>query len=158
LLGFLALRKPTFHAASFTFTATWIILLSSLAALRYAPRRDFWFGFVVFGWGYALLAFAPGCGRDVRPYLITSHPMGDLARLLGLIDSHGVASAPLTPDRVPRGSGLDPWFMTDAGDRFQRIGHSILAIAAALAGGCVVVRMNGNNRRAESALKPVVDD
>jgi hypothetical protein len=138
------LRRPTFHAASFAFTTMLTVLLFSLLALRYSPRRNFWVGFVIFGWGYAILAFGPGCWMGVRPYLITSHPLGDLADLLGLTGKgpgNLMLNGDYNPGRVPSDSGLNPWFKTDGGERFQRIGHSFAALAHGLVGGLLAVFM-----------------
>jgi hypothetical protein len=138
------LRRPTFHAASFAFTTMLTVLLFSLLALRYSRWRDFWVGFVIFGWGYAILAFGPGCWMGVRPYLITSHPLGDLADLLGLTSSRHdnlMLNGDFEYGRVPSDSGLNPWFRTGRGERFQRIGHSLAALAHGLVGGLLAVFM-----------------
>jgi cbb3-type cytochrome oxidase subunit 3 len=144
-------RRPTFHAASFAFTTMLTILLLALIALRYSRSRDFWFGFVVLGWGYAILAFAPGCWMGVRPYLITSHPLGDLADLLGLTRTRPPnifnIDGDYNPGRVPGDSGLNPWFRFDRGERFQRIGHSFAAILHGVIGGLIAVFLASRRHR-----------
>jgi hypothetical protein len=150
-------RRPTFHAASFAFTTMLTILLLSLIALRYSRSRDFWFGFVVLGWGYAILAFAPGCWMGVRPYLITSHPLGDLADLLGLTKIPASGSFHLSGyilGRVPTDSGLNVWFGTDDGERFQRIGHSFAAILHGVIGGLLTVFLASRRRRQSTSPAP----
>jgi hypothetical protein len=135
-LAFAALRKPTFHAASLTMTAVLTILLFALLAAKFGRYRTFAFGFAVFGWGYAVLALAPGFWTDVRPYLIASHLLGDLANLLGLTNNR---ERSLNSNLLPRGSGLDAWFMTIHGERFQRIGHSLFAVLHGVFGGFLAV-------------------
>ena len=151
------LLRPTFHAASFAFTTTWTVLLIALLQLRFSRNRAFWFGFVVFGWGYALLAFAPGSWIQVRPYLITSHPLGDLAGALGLTKSPittGLTKSPITTldfndidiySNIQR-AGLNPWFASSQGDRFQRIGHSLAAILHGFAGGLLALFLARRSR------------
>jgi hypothetical protein len=133
-LAFAALRKPTFHAASLTMTAVLTILFFALLAAKFGNHRTFAFGFAVFGWGYAILALAPGFWSGVRPYLIASHLLGDLANLLNLPN----AEQPHPNHdwtRVPLDSGLDVWFTTVRGERFQRIGHSLFAVVHGVFGG-----------------------
>jgi hypothetical protein len=152
------LRRPTFHASSFAFTTMLTILLLSLLALRYSRLRDFWFGFVVLGWGYALLAFAPGCWMGVRPYLITSHPLGDLADLLGLTrrppPGDYLFNGVIDPGRVPFDSGLNPWFRSDKGEQFQRIGHSFAAILHGVIGGLLAVFLASRRHRQSTNPAP----
>ncbi len=149
------LVRPTFHAASFAFTTALTVLLFALVQVRYGRPRAFWFGFAVFGWGYALLAFAPGAWEQTRPYLLTSHPLGDLAYALGLTKT----SPHVVPGDLPNvilAAGLNPWFATIEGDRFQRVGHSLAAILHGVAGGVLAVflerrrRKNGGSAIADS--------
>ncbi len=130
--------RPTFHAASFAFTAALSALLFAVLQLKYGRARAFWFGFVVCGGAYAWLAFAPGSWLQVRPYLLTSHPLGDLAVALGLTKpSRNVVEGDLP--NVIFAAGLNPWFATVEGDRFQRIGHSLAAILHGIGGGLLAV-------------------
>lgn len=153
------LIRPTFHAASFAFTTALTILLIALLQLRYGRDRAFWFGFVVFGWGYALLAFAPGSWTQIRPYLITSHPLGDLASALGFPGRGGAIEFNFndlndSPTMTIRKAGLNPWFATIEGDRFQRIGHSLAAILHGVAGGLLAVFLAARRRAADDRLAP----
>ncbi len=147
------LVRPTFHAASFAFATTLTVLLISLLQLHYGRHRAFWFGFVVFGWGYALLAFAPGAWTQIRPHLITSHPLGDLADALKLTttSSHRVFGDP-NYYAIIMDAGLNPWFATVEGDRFQRIGHSFAAILHGVAGGLLAVLLARRNGGVGSAI------
>lgn len=122
-------------------------------ATAYGRHRAFWFGFVVFGWGYALLAFAPGAWTQIRPHLITSHPLGDLADALKLTttSSHRVFGDP-NYYAIIMDAGLNPWFATVEGDRFQRIGHSFAAILHGVAGGLLAVLLARRNGGVGSAI------
>lgn len=133
------LVRPTFHAASFAFTAALSALLFAILQLRYGRARAFWYGFVVIGGGYAFLAFAPGAWLEIRPYLLTSHPLGDLADALGLAKktSPNIVAGDLP--NVILAAGLNPWFATVEGDRFQRIGHSLAVVLHGIAGGLLAV-------------------
>lgn len=145
------LAHPTFHAASLAFTAAMTVLLVGLLEARYGRDRAFWFGFVVFGWGYALLAFAPGAWLGVRPYLFTSHLLGDLADLLGRTKLSNRIEFSWQDDlrQVVREAGLNQWFMTLDGDRFQRIGHSLAAVLHGLAGGILAGFLARRRREGE---------
>jgi hypothetical protein len=137
--------RPTFHAASFAFTAALSALLFAILQLKYGHPRAFWFGFVVCGGGYTWLAFAPGAWLQVRPYLLTSHPLGDLADALGLTKT----SRNVVPGDLPNVilvAGLNPWFATVEGDRFQRVGHSLAAILHGVAGGLLAVFLDRRRR------------
>jgi MFS family permease len=142
------LIRPTFHAASFAFTTALTVLLVAVLQVRYGRPRAFWFGFVVFGWGYALLAFAPGAWEQTRPYLLTSHPLGDLADSLGLTKTSPNIVAGTLPN-VILAAGLNPWFATVEGDRFQRIGHSLAAILHGVAGGVLAAWLGNRARNRE---------
>jgi hypothetical protein len=151
------LLRPTFHTASFAFTTMLTVLLIALLQLRYGRNRAFWFGFVVFGWGYALVAFAPGAWTQIRPQLLTSHPLGDLADALKLTKaSTQLVIADPNYYRVILEAGLNPWFATVEGDRFQRIGHSFAAILHGVAGGLLAAWFAARRRReiGEDALGP----
>jgi hypothetical protein len=142
------LLRPTFHTASFAFTTTMTVLLVALVQLRYGRNRVFWFGFVVFGWGYAALAFAPGAWTQIRPQMLTSHPLGDLAVAMKLTQtSNQIVLADPNYIRVILEAGLNPWFATVQGDRFQRIGHSFAAIVHGLAGGVLAMFLERRRSR-----------
>lgn len=145
------LLRPTFHAASFAFTTAMTVLLFALLQLRNGRNRTFWFGFVVFGWGYALLAFAPGAWTQTRPYLLSSHLLGDVADVLGLTKtSTQRVYATFEYQRVIGEAGLNPWFATVEGDRFQRVGHSLAAILHGVAGGVLAVWAARRSKKNES--------
>ncbi len=147
------LLRPTFHAASFAFTTALTVLLIALLQLRYGRNRTFWFGFVVFGWGYAMLAFAPGAWVEIRPQLLTSHPLGDLADALKLTktSTQRVLGDP-NYYRIILEAGLNPWFATIEGERFQRIGHSLATILHGVAGGLLAVLLQHRRKNASPAI------
>jgi hypothetical protein len=151
-VAFYWLMRPTFHAASLAFTAALTILLVALLELRYGRLRTFWFGFVVFGWGYLLLAMAPGAWSEVRPYLITSHLLGDLADVLGHTNPSTLIVRRLDYGRVPPDSKVNLWFHTDEGNQFQRVGHSLAAILHGVAGGLLAVFLSRRSRGVGSAI------
>jgi hypothetical protein len=149
---FFWLSRPTFHGASLAFTAALTVILFATLAAIYGSYRTFWVGFAVFGWVYLALAFAPGAGTDIRPYLVTSHLLGDLANLLGLssngLELHGNSPFLTIGDAwIPTDSGIDAWLRTDKGRRFQRVGHSLAAILHAFAGGLLAVFLARRTRR-----------
>jgi hypothetical protein len=145
------LVHPTFHAASFAFTAALSALLFAVLQLRFGRARAFWFGFVVVGGGYAFLAFAPGAWLEIRPYLLTSHPLGDLADALRLTKTSPKVVEGDLPN-VVLAAGLNPWFATVQGDRFQRIGHSLAVIIHGVAGGVLAVYLERRNKKVGSAI------
>lgn len=134
-LAFAALLKPTFHAVSLTMTAVLTILLYALLVVKFGRHRTFAFGFAIFGWAYAVLALT-GFWMGVRPYLIASHLLGDLANLLQLPNAE---AGTYDFNLLPPGSGLDVRFRTIPGERFQRIGHSLFAVVHGVFGGCLAV-------------------
>jgi len=79
-LGFAALRTPSPLVGSLVFTITLTILMVAALAVALGSARTFAIGFATFGWIYALIAFAPGAGREFRPYLLTSRLLEVLAR------------------------------------------------------------------------------
>ena len=143
------LTHPTFHAASLAFTTAITVLLFASVAAIYGRHRTFWVGFLIFGWAYLALAFAPGSRTDVRPYLITSHLLGDLANLFGLPEKQPTRNFAVV--QVPMDSGLDYFFGSVHGEWFQRVGHSLAALAHGMVGGVLAVVM------ASRRHKPAVD-
>jgi hypothetical protein len=131
------LTHPTFQAASQAFTAAITVLLFAILAAIYGRHRTFWIGFLIFGAVYFALAFGPWTREAVRPYMYTSHLLGDLANLLGLTTKP--LTGPFDPSRVGLDSGLNRFFWYNDGERFQRIGHSLAALAHGMVGGCLAV-------------------
>jgi hypothetical protein len=135
-LGFAAIKSPTFQVVSVTFTVALTILLASIVGAIFGRYRAFWIGFAIFGWGYAILALAPGAWTSVRPYLVTSHLINGLANAMNL-PRGGAGLTNFTMREVPfqEDSGLGDWNGTYTGNRLQRIGHSLAAVVHGVAGG-----------------------
>jgi hypothetical protein len=141
-LAFAALREPSAQWASLTFTAAMTVLLFALLALFVGRYRTFWLGFVIFGWGYAYLAFGPRQWDEARPFLYTSRILSDAYQALLKSATPAVQARLTSPTNVGYESGA-PGLRSDdlktGGERFQRIGHSIASILHGVAGGLLAV-------------------
>jgi hypothetical protein len=143
-LSFAALRDPSPQGASLTYTRAMTVLLFGLLALFVGRYRTFWLGFVIFGWGYAYLAFGPQQWRESRSFLYTSRLLSDaysaLLRTKTPADRARLTRGQVTTSGfVDEPTGLRQGDLNDAGAHFQRIGHSIAAILHGMAGGIVAV-------------------
>ncbi|MHC4178427.1 MAG: hypothetical protein ACYSWU_13020 [Planctomycetota bacterium] len=108
---------------------------------RRGSARAFWLGFAVLGWGYLLLAFAPGLDRHVGYRLITTKLFGLLQPKLQRTPIHSNAS------ELALFPGEDPLVtMTETStyyapapqwDHFQQAGHSLTAIVIGFLGGLI---------------------
>jgi hypothetical protein len=149
-----ALRYSSPLIASLMFTAVLTILLFSLLAAFFDQYKTFWIGFVVFGWGYALLAFAPGAWIEVRPYLFTTRLLYALHFQMHDISGSDVirANPVMNYDRIiriPSDTGLDSWHLTSAETEcFQRIGHSLSALLHGVVGGILAMILAVRARKA----------
>ena len=90
------------------------------ALLRRWPGRAFWLGFSAFGWSYFFLAFS---SPRVRLSLPTTPP---LVRLYDVFSGAGIA----------RPEDVAP-FILRLHD-YLKVGHALIALAAALVGGIVL--------------------
>lgn len=133
---------------------------------RREARQAFWFGFALFGWGYLVLAEAPWFAEHVRPGLpttallsylhakISPHQVDSTNYVVGLSSLALADSPPLGSFKVATkpgtsvngsssvvSSGLS--FAFSVGlfrsnvEQFTHIGHCLLALLAAVAGGLV---------------------
>lgn len=70
--GFAALRNPSLLMASTVYTTTWAILLVAILCAIYhdGPKRYFWMGFAIFGWGHFLLSFPSAIAQGSVPFLL----------------------------------------------------------------------------------------
>jgi hypothetical protein len=131
-LALAAIKSPTYQAVSVTFTVALTILLASIVG-------------AIFGWGYAILAFAPGAWVEIRPYLVTSRLLDSLSYRMQIrfneVGWVGMSDATHRMD-----SGLEDWDLTVKGNCFQRIGHSIAAIVHGFAGGVLAVWLANRSR------------
>jgi hypothetical protein len=140
-----ALRYSSPLVASLTFTATLTILLFSVIAAFFDRRKAFWIGFVVFGWGYAILSCAPGAWDGIRPYLFTTRILYALRYRINDVSpseefriNPGMSYERII--RIPSDAGLDTLGLTtDQSECFQRIGHSISAFLHGVVGGILAV-------------------
>ncbi len=133
-LGFAALSRPSAQGVHAAYTLTLTLLLFSIVAACYGHYRTFWVGFAVFGWGYAVLALAPGAWQQVMPYLGTTSLLRQLAR--------SIEAAQSSPGFW---SGVET-------DRFLRIGHVFAVILHGVAGGIVAVFLERRSKRVGSAI------
>jgi hypothetical protein len=146
-LAFAAIRSPTFQAVSVTFTVALTILLASIVGSIFGRHRVFWIGFAIFGWGYAILALAPGSWTNIRPYLVTSHLINGLANAMDLPrGGPGVVNWMMRDVPYQEDSGLGDWNRSYMGNRLQRIGHSIATVVHGVAGGVLAVWLANRSR------------
>lgn len=73
-VGVAALRSGSEDWAGIVLTLTLGLLGAAVlgAIYRTGPRRAFWVGFALFGWGYLALTYAPWFGSEVGPRLATT--------------------------------------------------------------------------------------
>jgi hypothetical protein len=150
-LAVAALRDPTDLWTRLSFTLA--ILGTAIAVLgaivRHGPDRPLWLGWALFAGGYLILAFGPWLGTEVRPHLLTTGllewlyprvqttPMltatqrgHAMLRILGGGGNYSVESA----------EGYHRLTGSDLQMNFERIGHSLTAMASGLF-GVVLVRV-----------------
>jgi hypothetical protein len=145
-LGYLCRRKPTSAWTGLAWMlALGFLLTAGLEALfRRGRERVFWVGFLVFGWVYMILSFNHWPFEYVEGHLLTTR----------VLDEIYLAVHP-EPPRTPARTAVGYWDLMghkpgqqDA-DVYHKINqiqfrwawHSLAAIAAALAGGIVAVRV-----------------
>ncbi len=78
-LSVAALRSPTPLWSGTIFTLSLAALGVSLVGLvnRHGPRRAFWGGFAILGWGYWIAALSPWIGEAIGPRLVTTELLSD---------------------------------------------------------------------------------
>jgi hypothetical protein len=178
-VGFAALRESSDLWKSGVFTLMLAALLISilLAVHRTESKRAFWIGFALFGWIYLGLSLVP----SIEPRLITTKAFTYLDskladRSVGAfsvrssatnsgIPSNQVQTVAFTPDGnqfatssqgvvrfwdVRTGKLLGGWIGTT--ENSVRIGHSLLALIAALMGGLLSSHLYAKNRERASGL------
>jgi hypothetical protein len=152
-LSFAAFRSLSYQAAVLAFTGMWLMLLAGAVAARYGRHRTFWTGFSVVGGGYALLAFAPGASEQVRPYLLTSTILDEIAGRLELTKRAGWSRPPAVRAIAAGGTAANPlrwWGGTPVMDNYERIGQSVAAIVHGIGGGLFAALLAFLNRRREA--------
>ncbi len=144
-LSIAAFRSLSAEASILAFSAMWAALLAGVLASRYGRHRTFWNGFSIVGVAYALLAFAPGASTEVRPYLVTSLILDEIATRLELPKRAGWNQfGAITASRLGRYPTL---VMLNGGTPYERIGHSVSAIVHGIGGGLVAVALAARGRR-----------
>jgi hypothetical protein len=144
-VGVAALREATDGWDSGLFGMTLLALLVGvlLAASRPGDRRPFWVGFTLFGWAYLVASLIP----TVEARLPTTKGLAYLdskipgRSLYADLDSSGttftVRNLAVSPEH--RGGTVRIWKIgagsNGTTDNFLRIGHSLLALVMAFAGG-----------------------
>ena len=172
-VGFAALRESneTWNSRVFTLTLAALLISILLAVHRTESRRTFWIGFALFGWIYLGLFLVP----SIESRLITTKAFAYLDSKLACrsvrgfsvrssatnsgIPSKQVQAVAFTPDGnqfatssqgvvrfgyVRTGKLLGGWIGTT--ENFIRIGHSLLALIAALMGGLLSSHLYAKNR------------
>jgi hypothetical protein len=168
-VGFAALRESNGIWDSGVFTLVLAILLTSvlLAIHRTEERRAFWLGFALFGAAYLGLSLVP----PIESRLITTRALGHIASKMprsmpagfayfdydndGDMDLYFVNQAQPKVLYVNRGngtfedvtSGKPLRGSTGTAENFVRIGHSLLALIAAIVGGRLSGHLYARNRR-----------
>jgi hypothetical protein len=147
-IGFAALREATDAWDSGMLAATLLALLVAvlLAVHRRDERRAFWMGFALSGWLYLVVSLVP----SIESRLPTTRGLVYLgSRVQSPQANVAVGSAWSRPRMVraigfaPDGTMLAPggpgsvriWNTTGASETFVRIGHSLVALLLAFAGG-----------------------
>jgi hypothetical protein len=168
---FAALREATDWWASgiFTTTLTGLAFAALYAVYRRGERRAFWAVFAVFGWGYIVLTFGPGCETTIRPRLVTTRLLDALFPIVHPAPEPTVrfwdasTGKPLDAGKpanhvtfAPDGRMLG-WGMgtSPARESFQDIGHSLAALLLAGIGGVASRYFHGHRdeRRKEAVEK-----
>jgi hypothetical protein len=158
-----ALRESDVIWDSGIFTLTLVILLTSvlLAFYRTETRRAFWLGFALFGATYLGLSLVP----PVESRLITTKALAYLDSKLprsipagftyadfdndGTMDLYVVNNSQPNALYLNKGNGtFRLWVrrMTGTTENFMRIGHSLLALIAAVVGGQLSCRLYAKER------------
>jgi hypothetical protein len=148
-LAVAAMRDPTdlWTRLSFTLAIIGTAVAVLGATVRCGPDRPLWLGWALFAGGYLILAFGPWLSTEVRPHLLTT----------GLLEwlYPRIHTTPMLTDaqrghamlRILGGSGsyvlesADSYHQSRGGElqmNFERIGHSLTAMACGLAGVALV--------------------
>jgi hypothetical protein len=153
-LGLAAIHSPTRLWANGIFSLTLAVLFgATIAAFARAGRaRTTWRGFAFAGWGYLVLSLGPWFEEATGPYLITTSLIdlayartdGRPSRILTADMAGGLNFIPVASeafwgdvqlDRVNHVGGNRYGFVPSAPYPLYRIGHSLMAVVAGLAGG-----------------------
>jgi hypothetical protein len=157
LLGvsFAALRESNANWESSIFSLTLAVLLISilLAIHRTEKRRAFWLGFALFGWIYLVLILMP----SIESRLITTKALAYLdskmpgRSMVYAINSSGKLTLNGRPITSITSNGGSTGTASGTTENFVRIGHSLIALIAAILGGLLSRYLHARNleRRSE---------
>ncbi len=147
-LVFAALKVPTPLGASLAFTAAMTAILVAALTSALDRSRVFSLGFLIFGGGYAYLAFAPGSADDMRPHLATT------GALNALFDAMPWPNEPKWKrfDNFryeARDDGFVRSYPSQGYFSFQRVGHSMAVVGHGIVGGLLALAIRRRDGRAE---------
>jgi hypothetical protein len=132
-------------AGAFTFAVVTLSATTIGAFLSHGSSRAFFLGCTVFGWVSMLLAF--GSGPDIRSALPTTRP---IIWIYEAINGPGPVAFK-APGEASR------WViqLVEAVNRAITVGHSLISLALALAGGAVMwLMVNRRKNRAKQSESP----
>jgi hypothetical protein len=150
-VGLAAFRGPNYLASNVVFTLALAIHLAAIVALLTVPgpRRGFWKGFVVCGWGYLILSLGPGLESSMSAHLATTALL-DISYQDWLGAPNGPPDLQHQPDFSVTTHKWDLWtqpvpvvslrfsnssFYITTPEYFLRIGHSFFSLVFAITGG-----------------------
>jgi hypothetical protein len=138
-VGLFALLNASPLWDSIIVSLTLLLLLTALLSLacRPGPRRAFWIGFAIFGWGYLILVDGPIVARDltVRSNLPTNVVLDMLHMgLARVIDPSSVDRMPPNV-RAQRSPSRQNIVRLPNRPSFRHIGHCLWAWLLAVIGG-----------------------
>ena len=145
-LGLVSLMNasPLLASAWFTFVVVFLMASTLAATVRRGNARVSWFGCAVVGWMYVVVTFSPLIGLQVPPPLLTSQCLIKLDDSLADDESQTQQSRIMYTTSfswLERDNSIRIWDRVTGRPQvlreanFQQIGHSIITLFAALAGG-----------------------
>jgi hypothetical protein len=136
-VGLTALRSRSGAWSVAVFSLTLVLHFTAVLGVIYRRHGDRagWLGFALFGWGYLMLAFAPGFCTEIRPQLGTDLLLGYLYPQIAPIPPPGaVFNEGSNEYYAPDQSGALVVWGPDTEPAFRRTGHSLMAVLFALMG------------------------
>jgi hypothetical protein len=127
--------------ASAGLTGALVVLGAAILGVIYGrgPRRAFWLGFAIFGWGYLILGFGPWFHLEIQPHLLTTRLFNELFLKLGPPPTPARGTAPLFEDMDLYWYHYRQYDASVLWDRhlvaFLRTGHALTSRIAGLFGG-----------------------
>jgi hypothetical protein len=167
-IGFAALREATDLWDSGVFTLTSVVLLVGvmLSVHRTGKGRAFWLGFALFGWAYLVASLIPSVesrllttkgltylnskipGRAVTAsFTITANTGGTVDVIGSPPNGQTLTATSVRLWNTPAGR-----FLAVSPESFVRIGHSLLSLIVALAGGRLSCWLAREDRHEEPSM------